>query len=234
VLNIQETDRGRILQTPGHRTAASRLYPFDKRERVTAIGDGRGCGVYEECFDGAARGCGAGTDVRDGVLRRVFDIASSVARNRFRLDPCDAEEIGQEMMLRAFHQLRVASINVAWVSRGAQFLCIDLLRSRRSEQRAMELIEKAARRVTSPASIQDLDLAHAIASLPSPCQDLLRMYFWEGRTWAEMDAILDGGRRCAQYQTRKCLAALTLTLSGAIARCSPPDNESKSRHAGDA
>jgi hypothetical protein len=38
------------------------------------------------------------------------------------------------------------------------------------------------------------------------------MYYWEGRTWAEIDAILDGGRRCAQYQTRKCIEALARAL----------------------
>jgi DNA-directed RNA polymerase specialized sigma24 family protein len=175
--------------------------------------NGHGRGLYDECFDGAARTCAPGMDRQEGVLRRVFDIASSVARSRFRLDHCDAEEIGQEMMLRAFHRLNVAAINVAWVSRGTRFLCIDLLRSRRSEQRAMELLQRASRGTTSPASIRDLDLAHAIATLPRPCQDLLRMYFWEGCTWNEMDAILDGGRRCAQYQTRKCIEAVARALN---------------------
>ena len=145
----------------------------------------------------------------EGVLRRVFEIAASVARGRFRLSACDAEEIAQEMTLRAFHRLNETSINVAWVSRGAQFLCIDLLRSRRTEARAKELLERSPRRAPSA---QDVDLAHAIASLPSPCRDLIRMYYWEGRTWAEIDAILDGGRRGAQYQTRKCVEALSRAL----------------------
>jgi DNA-directed RNA polymerase specialized sigma24 family protein len=68
--------------------------------------------VHDQCLDRQD----------EGVLRRVFEIASSVARGRFRLSACDAEEIAQEMMLRAFHRLNEASINVAWVSRGAKFL----------------------------------------------------------------------------------------------------------------
>ena len=168
-----------------------------------------GEGVYERCVGGAA--CMVSPDA-DGVLRHVFDIASTIARSRFRLDPCDAEEIGQEMMLRAFNRMNVATINVAWVSRGAQFLCIDLLRSRRSEARAIELLSRGARSSTSHSSVRDLDLSAAIESLPLRCQELVRMYFWEGRTWAEIDAILGRGHRCAQYETRKCVKALMRVL----------------------
>jgi RNA polymerase sigma factor (sigma-70 family) len=143
----------------------------------------------------------------DDVLRRVYEIAYAVARARFRLGTADAEDIAQEMMLRALHHLRSREINASWIHRGAQFLCIDHLRARQSEGKALErYLREGTPRAKDEATILDLELA--VSSLHADCQSLIRQYFWEGRTWAEIDAALAAGRRCAQYRTRKCVEAL--------------------------
>lgn len=153
----------------------------------------------------------------DAVWRRVYEIAFGLARGHFRLDLPDAEEVGQEMMLRAIKQVGSAPINSTWIYNGVRFLCIDRVRARRSEAQAMERYtrEWRTRLDLQRAAGSTAELTAAVASLAPECRELIRQYFWEGKTWAELDAHLGRGRRCSQYATGKCLKVLAKALGHA-------------------
>lgn len=144
-------------------------------------------------------------DAGEESLRRVYTVAYRVARGQFQAPVADAEEVAQDMMLRAYQRLREGLVTVGWVVRGTRFLCIDRIRARACEARALELYAHSPR-PAPPA--QRFELTTALSTLPCQCQELIRMYFWEGRTWAEIDSRLAAGRRCAQYRTKKCVEAL--------------------------
>ncbi len=151
----------------------------------------------------------------DALWKRVYQISSRIARAQFHLSHADSEEIAQEMMLRAFKKIGSASINSVWIGQGTRFLCIDRLRSRRSEEKALQTYgsEFAGRgeRFGLP-HLRAADLTAAIQSLPPHCRSLIWKYYWEGCTWAEVDDALGRGHRCAQYETKKCVQALAQAL----------------------
>lgn len=138
----------------------------------------------------------------------VYGIAFAVARRKFRMTSADAEDVAQEMTLRALRQTASGGINRAWVHRGATYLCIDLTRSRAAEQRALEsYLHEMTMRAAARHEL-DRDLVLALGQLAPSCQFLIHHYFREGRTWREIDTLLARGRRCSQYATRKCLESL--------------------------
>jgi DNA-directed RNA polymerase specialized sigma24 family protein len=150
----------------------------------------------------------------DALWQRVYEIACRVARAQFHLSVADAEEIGQEMLLRAFRQTRRATINVSWICQGARFACIDRIRAIHAEEQAMARYGRECRTTDlfSPAAISPADLRAALRKLPTACQQLIHRYYWEGLTWAELDDAVARGHRCAQYETRKCVQRLAQTL----------------------
>ena len=158
------------------------------------------------------------TSAEDALWQRVYEISCRVARGRFRLSVADAEEIGQEMLLRAVRQTRQASINVAWIYRGACFACIDRLRAHRAEEQAMARYDGARPAdLFSAAAVSPADLRAALKTLPAGCQQLIYRYYWEGLTWAELDNALARGHRCAQYETKKCVRRLAEALHSVTA-----------------
>lgn len=157
-----------------------------------------------------------GREISDAIWQRIYDIAFRIARGRFRVELADAEEIGQEMMLRAIKQVNATTINSTWIYNGVRFLCIDRMRARRSETAALEVLtrESLARMHRERAIDASMpEMAAAVASLPAHCRELIRKYFFEGHTWAELDAEACLGRRCSQYETSKCVKALARALA---------------------
>jgi DNA-directed RNA polymerase specialized sigma24 family protein len=145
----------------------------------------------------------------DELFQRVRRIAFAVARLEFGLSPPDAEDIAQEMTLRAYRRSQSAEFNFSWVATGTRFLCIDHLRSRNAESAAISRYGDDIRaRPTFLAAMTEADIAAAMAGIPEHCRALLEQHFWKGMTWAEMDDVIDCGRRCSQYATQKCLRAL--------------------------
>jgi DNA-directed RNA polymerase specialized sigma24 family protein len=139
----------------------------------------------------------------------VYGIAFSVARRRFRFGSADAEDVAQEMTLRALRQRGRAEVNRAWVYRGATFLCIDLARTRESERCALDAYVLHARGAAGARRLElERDLHLAAGMLPVHCRRLLHAYFGEGRSWREIDSLLARGRRTSQYDTGKCVEQL--------------------------
>jgi len=144
----------------------------------------------------------------------VYNIAFAVARRDFRFTRADAEDVAQEMSVRALRQITIGAINRSWVHRGATFLCIDMTRSREYERRALEVFvsDPTVRMAWSRAEL-DPDVSLAISHLSPVCQELIHRYFREGRTWREIDLLLGRGRRCSRYATSKCLEHLQQLLA---------------------
>lgn len=149
----------------------------------------------------------------------IYNIAFAVARRDFRFTRADAEDVAQEMTVRALRQSTVGAINRSWVHRGATFLCIDMSRSREYERRALEtyVSDPTVRMAWSRAEL-DRDVMLAISRLSPMCQDLIHRYFREGRTWREIDLLLGRGHRCSRYATSKCLEQLQQLVANRAAR----------------
>jgi|GEM_PF-2351363 len=147
----------------------------------------------------------------DGVWERIYNTALSIAQTEFHFDLAEAEEIGQEMALRVFRHAKSEGINFSWLRAGARFLCIDRRRARDAHERAVARYGadlESARGVTARVNDAARALAPAIALLPHRCRHLIENYFYIGMTWSEIDAALQRGRRCSQYEMKKCLAIL--------------------------
>jgi len=157
----------------------------------------------------------AGAAEGDSLWMRICRIAHGIARAEFRFDAAEAEDIAQEMALRAFRHAAENEINLSWICAGTRFLCIDRMRSFDAQNRAIARYgsDLESRRVHA----QELSnaLAPVIALLPHPCRDLIRRYYWAGMTWSEIDAALESGHRCSQYQMKKCLDALRAKMDRA-------------------
>ena len=142
----------------------------------------------------------------------VRGIAYGVARARFRFGHADADDVAQEMTLRAMKHAENGRVTAAWVRRGTEFFCIDVVRAARARPAHDELDASAAELLPIVQSHDCIDVERAVASLPEECRALLRQRFWDGMTWAEMDELR--GARRSQYETNKCLELLAIALGG--------------------
>jgi RNA polymerase sigma factor (sigma-70 family) len=149
------------------------------------------------------------TDPSEGqpLWERIHRTALGIACAEFHFTVADAEDIGQEMALRAFRHLSIHGFNYSWIRAGTRFLCIDRLRTIKAQERAAAGYEFTFESDRSKAELT-ADLTPAIARLPPTCRELIRRYYWDGMTWAEIDNLLNPGQRCSQYQMKKCLEEL--------------------------
>lgn len=140
-------------------------------------------------------------DVAEHWLR-LHRVAYAVAVKRFGLSASDAEDIAQEVVVRALQHAQ--AVNVSWAFQGAVFLCID--RARAMQRRHLgERLEGGA---LPNRDIADVECKEAIEHLPALCRDVLMKRFWEGFTWQEIDEERGSGRGCSQYQAKRCLSLL--------------------------
>jgi DNA-directed RNA polymerase specialized sigma24 family protein len=155
--------------------------------------------------------CRAAASPDDDVWQRIYRTALGIARAEFHFDVAEAEEIGQEVALRAFRHARSRSINFSWLRAGTRFLCVDRRRALDAQQRAIARYGSDLT-ITHSASARGMEagtvLVPALAGLPRPCRELIHSYFFAGMTWAEIDAALQSGHRCSQYRMKRCMAAL--------------------------
>lgn len=150
----------------------------------------------------------------DGRYADVLRVAYAVARRKFSFGHFDAEDIAQEMAIRSMLRARVAPVNLAWVSLGATYLCIDLLRASASERnlRARYANEAGGLAVRAAGNPEWLDVHAAVARLPEQWRNVVRGYYWDGMTFDELDRQFHHGQRASQYQAKKSLACLRRAL----------------------
>jgi DNA-directed RNA polymerase specialized sigma24 family protein len=143
----------------------------------------------------------------------VFDIAFAVAKHDFGFACCDAEDVAQEMTVRAFLAMRKGPINHSWIRRGSVFLCIDLRRTRKAQERALTDFALSMRCDAGEPSDRLRDVARAVDRLLPAHRDLIRKRYEEGWTLEEIDAQSKPSRR-GEYELRKCVTVLRRVLGG--------------------
>lgn len=151
---------------------------------------------------------------RELLAGSARNAALRIAQRRFRLTREDAEDVAQEVALLVVKHDR--PVTPAWIMNGVHFRCVDQARKRAGEAR---MLAEYASELRRRAPHHDSDSTHfhqallrAIDRLQAPCRQLLWMYLFEQKTWAEIDEELCGGSRCAQYRTKCCLQRLMLLL----------------------
>jgi DNA-directed RNA polymerase specialized sigma24 family protein len=156
---------------------------------------------------------------REILADSARSVALRVAQRRFRLRREDAEDVAQEVAMLVSQHAEDLPVTPAWIMNGVRFRCVDYARKRAVETRMLaEYADELRDRVSGGDSDlvhRDVQLRRAIESLDSPCRALVWMYFYEQKTWAEIDAELSGGNRCAQYRTKCCLQRLLALVRGA-------------------
>lgn len=151
---------------------------------------------------------------REAVCRIVFRIAYHVAAKRFGFVVEDAEDVAQEIVVRSLEKLSLTTINASWVHTGATFLCIDIVRRRRTAS----LIAGETRNAHPLPPVTRAELMLMLDHLPPSCRSLLVKHFIEGFTFAELDAMRGDGRRRCEFEAKRCLDCL-----GRLARRRSPD-----------
>jgi DNA-directed RNA polymerase specialized sigma24 family protein len=140
----------------------------------------------------------ADSAAREAFCRSAFRIAYQVAK-RFGFDAMDAEDVAQEMVVRSLERLSVAAINSSWIHSGATFLCIDIMRRRRTASGYMAVPKGSA-----DWPIPHADLVLMLERLSPSCRRLIVLHFVEGWSFAEIDTLRGDGRRRSQFDAKRC------------------------------
>lgn len=163
---------------------------------------------------------GAGpADSRESLVGNARTLAFRIAYRRFRFTREDAEDVAQEVALQVAQRAQSSEVTPAWIVNGTVFRCVDHARRKASEARALVAYADEQRRCHAINSAREmprgrLELLEAMRCCSGPCRNLLRMYIFEQKTWAEMDAEFASGRRCAQYRTNCCMQTLLQRFRG--------------------
>jgi DNA-directed RNA polymerase specialized sigma24 family protein len=145
----------------------------------------------------------------EALCLRARDISLNVARRKFRFHTHEAEDVAQEMALRALIRAQTSEVTPGWIYTGATFICIDQLRKTGFRSRTDDILRHHFVETAQPVVDERLlDVRHAMKKLPEAAQETLWQHFWEGRTWAEIDASCARGKRKSQYRAKKSLALL--------------------------
>jgi len=143
---------------------------------------------------------------RAAFCQRVFRIAHHVAARRFGFAPADADDVAQEVVVRALEQLRETAVNVTWLHAAATFHCIDV--RRRQKTIAESAYEVAVMAETGLSGVDRAEVMLMLERLPPSCAEVLRLHFLEGLSFVEIDERRADGRRRAQFDAKRCLAHL--------------------------
>ena len=155
--------------------------------------------------------CRSGDDEAWRHLVARFDrYVHAIVVHGYRLYGPDAEDVFQDVFLRAYEQLgrlRDASAIRPWLGQLTRRRCIDYLRSRQPEPlgELPDLAEIDARleRIEEALAVRD-----ALGALPEFCQEILDRFFCRGESYAEISSALELPSGTIASRISRCLARL--------------------------
>jgi RNA polymerase sigma-70 factor (ECF subfamily) len=139
------------------------------------------------------------TRLFEEIVRRYQDAVYGVAL-RFTRDPGDAQDIAQEVFLRAFRALdrfRGEAKLSTWLYRVAYNLCIDSLRSARRRRRSAAPGEEAAGmadpRVDLPGELLEAEererVRQAVDGLAEHYRSVVVLHYYQALSYEEIAAV---------------------------------------------
>jgi RNA polymerase sigma factor (sigma-70 family) len=144
------------------------------------------------------------------LVHRYSRYVYAIVTQAYRLYDSDAEDVFQEVFLRAYEQLdglRDESAIRPWLGQLTRRLCIDQLRSlTRHGTDAIPEIAETDRRLER---IEEAICVHgALASLPDECREVLDRFFCRDESYAQITAALDLPPGTVASRISRCLARL--------------------------
>jgi RNA polymerase sigma factor (sigma-70 family) len=163
--------------------------------------------------------CRAGDDAAwrefvDRFSRYVYAISVQA----FRLPEADAEDVFQDVFLRAYQRLddlRDPDAVRPWLAQLTRRLCIDRLRASGREQPAPEEDLEAAAPDEALALIDEAVGVHeALAELPELCGEILDRFFAQDQSYRTIGEELDLPAGTIASRISRCLKKLRELLEG--------------------
>ena len=150
------------------------------------------------------------------LVRRFSPYVYAIAARAYRLSEHDAEDVFQEVFVRAWQRLDELRSDDAirpWLAQLTRRLAVDRLRSRAREQARADLeVEVALSAADEMARLDEaLAVRRAIDELPALQRDVVERFFMQGQSYAEIATTL--GIAEGTVASRICRARERLAVS---------------------
>ncbi len=179
--------------------------------------------MAERMSDGElVRRCRAGgEDAWNELVERYSRYVYAIAAQGYRLPPHDAEDVFQEVFLRAYDRLGTLRKDDAlrpWIAQLTRRTCLDRLAATARETPTAEL-ESPDVAATLAEIDEALDVHEALAALGSPCAEILDRFFARDESYRTIGDALELPAGTVASRISRCLAKLRDQLEG---RNEPP------------
>src|SRR5919199_6076154 len=165
-----------------------------------------------------ARCRGGDHDAWKEFVDRFSRYVYAIAVQAFRLPEHDAEDVFQEVFLRAYQRLdalRDADAVRPWLAQLTRRLCIDRLRAAGREAPAPEEDLDAAAPDEALSRIDEAVAVHdALAELPELCGEILDRFFAQDQSYRTIGDELDLPSGTIASRISRCLKRLREILEG--------------------
>ncbi len=163
------------------------------------------------------RRCRTGDDNAWGELaERYSRYVYAIAAQGFRLSPHDADDVFQDVFLRAYNRLASLRNDEAlrpWLAQLTRRTCLDRLASSAREVPASEL-EPEDLTETLAGLDEALDVHEALARLGPPCSEILDRFFARDESYRTIAEALDLPAGTIASRISRCLGKLRALLEG--------------------
>jgi RNA polymerase sigma factor (sigma-70 family) len=150
------------------------------------------------------------------LVERFSRYVYAIAVQAFRLSEHDAEDVFQDVFMRAYQNLDRLRDDAAirpWLAQMTRRLCIDRLRAGAREAPADEL-EPAAVDETLETLDEALAVHEALAAAPGHCREVLDRFFCRDESYRTIGEALDLPPGTIASRISRCLARLKELLEG--------------------
>ncbi len=151
------------------------------------------------------------------LVERFSRYVYAICMQAFRLSEHDAEDVFQDVFMRAYQHLDRLRDDAAirpWLAQMTRRLCIDRLRAGAREAPADEELEPAGVDETL-ANLEEAMVVHeALAAAPGHCREILDRFFCRDESYRAIGEALDLPPGTVASRISRCLARLREFLEG--------------------
>jgi RNA polymerase sigma factor (sigma-70 family) len=174
--------------------------------------------MAEPSSDGElVRRCRAGEEQAwNELVERYSRYVYAIAAQGYRLPPQDAEDVFQDVFLRAYDRLaslRQADALRPWLAQLTRRTCLDRIASADRESPTGEAEPQDAADVLAGID-EALDVHEALAALGPPCSEILDRFFTRDESYRTIGEALGLPSGTIASRISRCLAKLREQLEG--------------------
>ena len=151
------------------------------------------------------------------LVERTSRYVYAIVLQAYRLPMHDAEDVFQEVYVRAYenlNRLRDDTALVPWLAQLTRRLCVDRLRAAAREPQPSEWAEPADVDETLARIDESLAVHDALQAAPEHCREVLDRFFCRDQSYATIGAALDLPAGTIASRISRCLGRLRDLLEG--------------------